>query len=75
MLREQVATIDPEFRRRRGALNEAHVERNVKSIKRLQSAGVADPSLDPVMTGTISLTVFSAVFISRFLLPGIGRRR
>jgi AcrR family transcriptional regulator len=48
-LLEQVATIDDdvrELRRRRGQL---FAERNARSIRDLQSRGVADPELDPVL--------------------------
>jgi AcrR family transcriptional regulator len=49
-LLEQVATIDDDFRelrRRRGAL---FAERNARSIRDLQSRGLADPDLDPELT-------------------------
>jgi len=50
LLLEQVATIDPEFRKLRIARGAAFAERNARWIKRLQDAGYADPELDPVMT-------------------------
>src|ERR1700712_350447 len=49
-LLEQVATIDEdsrELRRRRGAL---FAERNARSIRDLQTRGLADPDLDPEIT-------------------------
>jgi len=50
LLLEQVATIDPEFRRLRLARGAAFAERNARWIKRLQDEGYADPDLDPSMT-------------------------
>lgn len=50
MLQEQVATIDPEFRRRRLNQGEAFAARNAKSIQRIQKSGLVDPELDPLMT-------------------------
>lgn len=47
LLLEQVATIDPEFRRLRLARGAAFAERNARWIKRLQDEGYADPDLDP----------------------------
>jgi AcrR family transcriptional regulator len=46
-LMEQVALIDDDFRRLRLERARAFAERNAKSIRRLQSEGVADPTLDP----------------------------
>jgi AcrR family transcriptional regulator len=49
-LLEQVATIDDRFlelRRRRAV---AFVQRNARSIRRLQDEGFADPDLDPYLT-------------------------
>ena len=60
LLLEQVATIDPDFRRLRIARGAAFAERNARWIKRLQDAGYADPELDPVMT-------------ARALSPMLGR--
>ncbi len=60
LLLEQVATIDPDFRRLRIARGAAFAERNARWIKRLQDAGYADPDLDPVMT-------------ARALSPMLGR--
>lgn len=51
-LMNQVAWIDPAFmelRQRRGAL---FAERNARGIAALQERGLADPSLDPLLTST-----------------------
>src|SRR5690606_6338017 len=50
LLLEQVATIDPEFRRLRLTRSAAFVKRSARWIKRMQDEGYADPSLDPEMT-------------------------
>ena len=60
LLLEQVATIDPEFRRLRLTRSAAFVKRSARWIKRMQDEGYADPSLDPEMT-------------ARALLPMLGR--
>lgn len=60
LLLEQVATIDPEFRRLRLARSAAFVQRSARWIKRLQDEGYADPELDPDMA-------------ARALLPMVGR--
>lgn len=44
---EQVAIINPEFRETRRLLRDRMVQRIERSIRRLQAAGTADPSLDP----------------------------
>jgi AcrR family transcriptional regulator len=70
---EQVSTVNEEFRelrRRRGA---AFIQRNARSIKRLQAEGHADPSLDPViaaraMTGMVSRLAYQA-FILKERMP------
>src|SRR5690606_26375608 len=47
LLLEQVATIDPEFRKLRIARARAFAERNARWIERLQEEGYADPELEP----------------------------
>lgn len=46
---EQVSVIDDRFRELRLARARAFEERNVRSIRRLQREGRADPTLDPVL--------------------------
>ena len=52
VLQEQVATIDAEFRAQRLARGEAFIQRNARSIERLQRRGLVDARLEPVMTAT-----------------------
>ncbi len=59
LLLEQVATIDPEFRRLRVARSNAFAVRNAKRIAWLQENGYADPSLDPVMTARALSSIIS----------------
>lgn len=58
LLLEQVAAIDPKFRRLRLDRGKAFAERNCRWVKKLQDEGFADPSLDPVMSASaLSLMV------------------
>jgi AcrR family transcriptional regulator len=55
---EQVAAIDDRFRKLRLERARAFEERNVRSIRRLQREGWADPALDPALTaGALSAMV------------------
>jgi AcrR family transcriptional regulator len=49
-LLEQVAAVDPAFRALRLSRSRAFAERSARRIAWMQSAGYADPSLDPLMT-------------------------
>jgi hypothetical protein len=44
MLQEQVATLDADFRQQRLQHGQVFVKRKAKGIRRLQDAGMADPS-------------------------------
>lgn len=68
MLQEQVATIDPEFRRRRLNRGEAFAARNAKSIRRMQDNGIADPELDPLMTSRALSGMVGRLAYSSFAL-------
>lgn len=68
MLQEQVATIDPEFRQRRLHRGEVFAERNAKSIKRMQDAGIVDAELEPVMTSRALSGMVSRMAYSSFAL-------
>ncbi|WP_193072303.1 MULTISPECIES: TetR/AcrR family transcriptional regulator [unclassified Brevibacterium] len=58
LLLEQVAAVDPKFRRLRLDRGRAFAQRNCRWIKKLQDEGFADPSLDPVMSASaLSLMV------------------
>ncbi len=49
-LLEQVSLVDDDFRRLRLERAAAFAERNAKAIRRLQAAGLADSTLDPLPT-------------------------
>lgn len=51
-LLEQVAAIDDNVRELRSSRGRAFVERNERSIRELQSRGIADPDLDPLLAAT-----------------------
>ncbi|MGW0175563.1 TetR/AcrR family transcriptional regulator [Rhodococcus sp. NPDC003322] len=62
-LLEQVASIDPEFRKLRQRRADAFVFRNARSIEALQKRGMADAELDPLLasralSGMISRLAF-----------------
>lgn len=64
-LMEQVAHIDPEFRKLRARRAEAFVRRNARAIEELQQRGVADTDLDPLMassalSGMVSRLAYNA---------------
>jgi AcrR family transcriptional regulator len=46
---EQVGTFTSEMRRLRLALRESFVDRTARGIQRMQSDGIADPDVDPVL--------------------------
>lgn len=55
--------------RKRADAATARIEKALKQMRRQN----AEITVSSVSRGTISLTVFPAVSISRFRLPGIGR--
>ncbi len=64
-LREQVATIDPDFRELRRQRSRAFTDRNARMIARLQDAELADPRLDPDLaarsiSGMVSRAAYNA---------------
>lgn len=63
-LLEQVAHIDPEFRRFRAERAEAFIHRNARGIADLQRSGVADAEVDPMLasralSGMVSRLAYS----------------
>ena len=72
LLLEQVATIDPEFRRLRLARGAAFAERNARWIKRLQDEGYADPDLDPSMTARALSPILGRMAYHAFALEDDG---
>lgn len=73
LLLEQVATIDPEFRKLRLARGAAFAERNARWISRLQDEGYADPTLDPFMTARALSPILGRMAYHAFALeePGL----
>ncbi|RLV55334.1 TetR/AcrR family transcriptional regulator [Aeromicrobium phragmitis] len=72
LLLEQVATIDPEFRRLRLARSMAFAQRNARWIERLQSEGYADPDLEPFMTARALSTMLGRMAYHAFALEEEG---
>lgn len=67
-LMEQVAHIDPDFRRFRHERAEQFIARNARGIADLQKRGIADPDIDPdaasrALSGMVSRLAY-AVFVS-----------
>lgn len=52
-LNEQVGTYTPELQRLRLQVREAFVDRTARGIRHQQESGVADPTIDPVMTSEV----------------------
>lgn len=71
VLLEQVATINPEFRELRVSRSKAFVERSARRIVRLQEAGMADRTLDPVMT---ALALSAMVSRLAYYAYGLGEQ-
>jgi hypothetical protein len=69
-LLEQVATVDERFAALRLERTGAFLERNARAIRRLQRAGLADPSLDPGLT---SLALSTMVSRSAYVALAVGR--
>jgi AcrR family transcriptional regulator len=69
-LLEQVATVDERFAALRLERTGAFLERNARAIRRLQRAGLADPSLDPDLA---SLALSTMVSRSAYVAFALGR--
>lgn len=67
-LLEQVAHIDPEFRKFRNRRAEAFVRRNARGIADLQARGIADRELDPLMASRALSSMVSRLAYSVFTL-------
>jgi AcrR family transcriptional regulator len=65
-LLEQVAHIDPEFRKFRNRRAEAFVGRNARGIADLQARGIADRELDPMMASRALSSMVSRLAYSVF---------
>ncbi|NMM85501.1 TetR family transcriptional regulator [Rhodococcus sp. SRB_17] len=74
-LMEQVAHIDPEFRRIRNERADAFIRRNARGIADLQKRGIADASLDPLtasiaLSGMVSRFAFSIFTLGEGMVDG-----
>ncbi|GGU14897.1 TetR/AcrR family transcriptional regulator [Nocardioides albus] len=67
-LLEQVANVDPDFRKMRLERGHTFVERNAKGIEDLQRRGLADPDLDPMMTSRALSGMISRLAFNAFVL-------
>jgi len=70
-LMEQVAQVDPKFRRLRLRRARAFAERNARAIERLQERGLADPALDPRLAAEAMNAMVSRMAYSKYVL-GFG---
>ncbi len=70
-LMEQVAQIDPEFRKLRVQRARAFVERNARAISRLQERGLADRELDPRLAAHAMSAMVSRMAYVRYV-QGFG---
>lgn len=67
-LLEQVASIDPEFRRLRQRRADAFVLRNARSIASLQASGLADADLDPLLASRALSGMISRLAFGYFVI-------
>jgi AcrR family transcriptional regulator len=67
-LLEQVSTIDESFRALRWKRAQAFVERNAHSIRNLQTRGLVDRDLDPMLTATALSAMVSRVAYINYVL-------
>jgi AcrR family transcriptional regulator len=70
-LMEQVAQIDPDFRRLRVRRTRAFAERNTQALERLQQRGLADPELDAELAAIALSAMVSRTAYLRYVL-GFG---
>jgi AcrR family transcriptional regulator len=70
-LMEQVAMVDPEFRRLRVERARAFASRNARALKRLQDQGLADRELDPRLAATALSAMVSRAAYLRYV-QGLG---
>lgn len=67
-LLEQVSTIDEDFRALRWERAQAFVDRNAASIRSLQTRGLVDPELDPMLTATALSAMVSRIAYINYVL-------
>ena len=74
-LLEQVAQVDPEFRKFRTRRADAFIRRNAGGIADLQARGIADPDVDPLLASRALSGMVSRLAYSAFTLDeaeGVG---
>jgi AcrR family transcriptional regulator len=67
-LLEQVAHVDPEFRKLRRRRADAFIQRNARGIADLQARGIADPDIDPMLASRALSGMVSRLAYSVFAL-------
>lgn len=67
-LLEQVASIDEDFRERRRQRGQAFIQRNAKSIARLQEQGIAKSKTDPLLASSFLSGMVARAGYARFVL-------
>lgn len=67
-LLEQVAHVDPEFRKLRKRRADAFIERNARGIADLQARGIADADIDPLLASQALSGMVSRLAYSTFVL-------
>lgn len=67
-LLEQVAHVDPEFRKLRKRRADAFIERNARGIADLQSRGIAEADIDPLLASQALSGMVSRLAYSTFVL-------
>lgn len=65
---EQAAVSDPHFQKLRSMRAHRFIERNAKSISRLQAQGVVDPDLDPELASRALSSMVSRLAFSAYVL-------
>lgn len=71
-LLEQVAQVDPEFRTFRAQRADAFIQRNAGGIADLQTRGLADPGVDPLLASRALSGMVSRLAYSAFVLGEVA---
>lgn len=71
-LLEQVASIDPKFRRMRRRRSTEFAQRNARGIEALQKRGIADSDLDPMLTSLALSAMVSRLAFYTYVLGEKG---
>lgn len=67
-LLEQVANVDPEFRKLRQQRGDAFIRRNARSIAALQERGLADTEIDPLLASRALSGMISRLAFGYFVI-------